>query len=119
MELFTTVFGNIIYGALALVAIWGFFCIVLVWMRVSQKRFRSEAEQNTFLAELDRPLTDGNFDAAMQVCHDDPRALDAAVRVEDGVREAVRSGVRTRDLGGGASTDEFTAAVVDRISSGR
>jgi 3-isopropylmalate dehydrogenase len=50
--------------------------------------------------------------------HDDPRVADAAVRVEDGVRAAVRGGVSTRDLGGTASTDEFTAAVVRCISEG-
>jgi 3-isopropylmalate dehydrogenase len=46
----------------------------------------------------------------------DAAAADAAVRVEAGVRAAVRGGVSTRDLGGRASTDEFTAAVVERIS---
>jgi 3-isopropylmalate dehydrogenase len=51
--------------------------------------------------------------------HGDELVADAAVRVQHGLRQAVRSGVRTRDLGGGASTEEFTAAVVDRISSGR
>jgi 3-isopropylmalate dehydrogenase len=50
--------------------------------------------------------------------HDDPRAVDAAVRVEGSVRAAVRGGVSTRDLGGEASTDEFTAAVVQRIAAG-
>jgi 3-isopropylmalate dehydrogenase len=49
--------------------------------------------------------------------HDDPRAVDAAVRVEGGVRAAVRDGVSTRDLGGQASTDEFTDAVVERIAA--
>jgi 3-isopropylmalate dehydrogenase len=49
----------------------------------------------------------------------DARATDAAVRVEDGVRAAVRGGVSTRDLGGSASTDEFTDAVVERIAAGR
>jgi 3-isopropylmalate dehydrogenase len=48
----------------------------------------------------------------------DARATDAAVRVEDGVRAAVRGGVSTRDLGGTASTDEFTDAVVERIAAG-
>jgi 3-isopropylmalate dehydrogenase len=47
--------------------------------------------------------------------HGDERAADAAVRVEEGVRAAVRDGVSTRDLGGSASTDEFTDAVVARI----
>jgi 3-isopropylmalate dehydrogenase len=49
--------------------------------------------------------------------HGDARAADAAVRVEDGVRAAVRGGVSTRDLGGSASTEEFTDAVVERISA--
>jgi 3-isopropylmalate dehydrogenase len=49
--------------------------------------------------------------------HDDPRPLDAAVRLEDGVRAAVRGGVSTRDLGGQASTDEFTDAVVRHIAA--
>jgi 3-isopropylmalate dehydrogenase len=47
--------------------------------------------------------------------HDDPQLVDAAVRLEDAVRPAVASGVSTRDLGGTASTDEFTAAVVHRL----
>jgi 3-isopropylmalate dehydrogenase len=50
--------------------------------------------------------------------HGDRRAADAAERVEEGVRATVRSGVSTRDLGGTASTDEFTAAVVERITAG-
>jgi 3-isopropylmalate dehydrogenase len=47
--------------------------------------------------------------------HADARATDAAVRIEAGVRAAVRGGVATRDLGGSASTDDFTAAVVEQI----
>jgi 3-isopropylmalate dehydrogenase len=50
--------------------------------------------------------------------HDDPRASDAAVRVEQGVRAAVRGGVSTRDLGGTASTDGFTDAVVEHVAAG-
>jgi 3-isopropylmalate dehydrogenase len=48
--------------------------------------------------------------------HGDERAADAAIRVEEGVRAAVRDGVSTRDLGGSASTDGFTDAVVARIA---
>ncbi|RBY88232.1 isocitrate/isopropylmalate dehydrogenase family protein [Blastococcus sp. TBT05-19] len=50
--------------------------------------------------------------------HDDPRLTEAAVRLEDGVRAAVRGGVSTRDLGGSASTDAFTDAVVERVAAG-
>ena len=49
--------------------------------------------------------------------HGDAAVLDAAVRLEDGVRAAVRSGVSTGDLGGSASTDEFTDAVAERIAA--
>jgi 3-isopropylmalate dehydrogenase len=49
----------------------------------------------------------------------DALATDAVLRVDDGVRAAVRGGVSTRDLGGTASTDEFTDAVVERIAAGR
>jgi 3-isopropylmalate dehydrogenase len=48
--------------------------------------------------------------------HGDQPLVDAAVRVEDGVRAAVRGGVSTRDLGGSASTTEFTDAVVAAIA---
>jgi 3-isopropylmalate dehydrogenase len=50
--------------------------------------------------------------------HGDRRLADAAVRVEDAVRSAVRAGVSTRDLGGAASTGEFTDAVVERTAAG-
>ncbi|SNS81410.1 3-isopropylmalate dehydrogenase [Geodermatophilus pulveris] len=50
--------------------------------------------------------------------HGDARAADAAVRVEDAVRDAVRDGISTRDLGGSASTAGFTDAVVERIAAG-
>jgi 3-isopropylmalate dehydrogenase len=49
--------------------------------------------------------------------HDDARLADAAVRVEQGVAAAVAAGTSTRDLGGTASTSEFTAAVVDATRS--
>lgn len=51
--------------------------------------------------------------------HRDERAADAAVRVEDGVRWAVRAGVSTPDLGGTASTDEVATAVVEHVTAGR
>ncbi|MCG8927608.1 isocitrate/isopropylmalate dehydrogenase family protein [Lentzea sp. CC55] len=49
--------------------------------------------------------------------HDDPRLLDAASRVEEGVTATVVGGTSTRDLGGSASTTVFTQAVVAAIGS--
>ncbi len=48
--------------------------------------------------------------------HGDVRLTDAARRVDAGVRAAVRTGVSTRDLGGTASTDEYTDAVVGAVA---
>jgi len=47
----------------------------MVWKRVSQKRFRSEEEQNTFLDELSHPLSKGDFDGAAGMCEGDSRAV--------------------------------------------
>jgi isocitrate dehydrogenase (NAD+) len=45
----------------------------------------------------------------------DARARTASRAVYESVFEAVRSGTRTADLGGHALTDEFTAAIVERV----
>jgi 3-isopropylmalate dehydrogenase len=47
--------------------------------------------------------------------HQDDRLLDAAARIGRAVEAAVRAGVRTPDLGGSASTDEFAAAAAATI----
>ncbi|GAA0506462.1 3-isopropylmalate dehydrogenase [Paractinoplanes deccanensis] len=49
--------------------------------------------------------------------HGDNRLREAAARIERSVRAVVHSGVRTRDLGGAASTTEFTAAVAEAAHS--
>jgi biopolymer transport protein ExbB len=67
--------GNLCYGALALDALWGAFCVVMVLMRVGQKQFRSEAQQVEFLNTLDEPLANGDFEAADAMLAGDPRAV--------------------------------------------
>jgi 3-isopropylmalate dehydrogenase len=49
--------------------------------------------------------------------NDDPRLRDAGARIERGVAVTVSGGTSTRDLGGSASTTEFTAAVVAAITA--
>ncbi len=67
--------NNSVYGFQAVVAIWGFFCVVVVWMRTGQKRFKSFDLQNQFLDALDEPLRRGDFDGAMRLCEGDRRAV--------------------------------------------
>jgi biopolymer transport protein ExbB/TolQ len=67
--------SNCIYGALLIDALWGAYCIIVVYMRIGQKRFRSEQKQDEFLDALDVPLRKGDFDAAAELCAGDRRAI--------------------------------------------
>jgi biopolymer transport protein ExbB len=71
----TAIVGNMTYVALVLIALWGVFCIVMVWTRVAQKRFRNEEAQQEFLALLEKPLESGDFTEAGAICEGDPRAV--------------------------------------------
>jgi biopolymer transport protein ExbB len=67
--------GNVTYGALAAVAVWGMYCIVMIWTRISQKRFRTEDAQDEFLMALENPLAQGRYEEASQLCEGDVRAV--------------------------------------------
>ncbi len=71
----TGIVGSLTYVVLVLIALWGVFCVVMVWTRVAQKRFRDEQAQLEFLAQLEQPLMRGDFDSAVAICQDDPRAV--------------------------------------------
>ncbi len=75
METLTSIVGYVIYVALGLIALWGAFCVILVWRRVAQTRFRGEDEQDEFLDKVDASLLAGDFDAAGEMCQDDDRAM--------------------------------------------
>lgn len=77
----TEYLGTVTYGALALVAMWGAFCVVMVFRRVGQTRFRNEQAQADFLARLDDLLSRGAFDEAAAMCEDDTRAMPQLVRL--------------------------------------
>jgi len=69
------ILGYIIYVCLFLIALWGAFCVVMVWARVKQKRFENEESQNLFMEAIEEPLSQGNYDVAAEICEDDRRAL--------------------------------------------
>ena len=70
----TNIAAKVIYLVLALTALWGAFCVVMLWLRIAQKRFLNEQAQDGFLGQLDKPLSEGDFDAASRLCDDDQRA---------------------------------------------
>jgi len=63
-----------IYIALAMIAVWGAFCVIVVWRRVAQTRFSSEEEQDSFLDKIDESLESADFEAAAELCEEDDRA---------------------------------------------
>lgn len=71
----TQIFATSMYGALALIALWGMYCVTMIWARVAQKRFRNEAQQDAFLEAVEDPLERGDFQEASEICESDPRAL--------------------------------------------
>jgi biopolymer transport protein ExbB len=73
--------GNFIYIALAAIAVWGAFCVIVVWRRVAQTRFKSEDEQLDFLESLEQPLLSGDFDSAEELCEGDGRAMPQLVHL--------------------------------------
>jgi biopolymer transport protein ExbB/TolQ len=71
----TKIVGYLIYGVLGVIAVWGAFCVVMVWRRVALKRFRNEEDQQEFLTTLEEPLERGDFDMASSLCEEDARAV--------------------------------------------
>lgn len=63
------------YLALALIALWGLYCIVVVWTRVAQKRFKSEAEQDHFLDDVEGMMRAADFEGVREYCAGDQRAI--------------------------------------------
>lgn len=74
MSLFDII-SNATYFALAGVALWGLYCIVSTWTRVSQKRFKTEEEQDLFMDDIEQMLSAADFEGVAEYCADDPRAI--------------------------------------------
>lgn len=75
------IISNSTYFALAAVALWGLYCIVIVWTRVNQKRFKTEEEQDIFMDDVEQMLDAGDFDGAAEYCEGDPRAIPQIVEM--------------------------------------
>jgi biopolymer transport protein ExbB/TolQ len=75
MKILFELIGYVVYASMAVLALWGAFCAIMVWRRVGQVRFRNEEDQEEFLAELDSQVLKGNYEAALEMCEDDRRAL--------------------------------------------
>lgn len=75
MEWVLGIVNNSVYGLQAIDAIWGTYCILMIYMRLSQKGFRNEKRQDEFLAQLEQPVAAGDFDSATAMVEGDRRAV--------------------------------------------
>jgi biopolymer transport protein ExbB/TolQ len=69
------------YGVLGAIALWGIYCIVIVWTRVSQKRFKSEDAQDSFLDDVEELVVAGDFEGATEYIDGDVRAIPQMVEL--------------------------------------
>lgn len=75
MSQLLSIFDKVIYGLLLSVTLWGAFCIVMILMRISSKRFRNEQALNQFLEPLEASLEKGDYNAALSHVEGDRRVV--------------------------------------------
>lgn len=98
--------GQASYVALAAVALWGAYYVVLVLSRVNRKRFKTEAAQDAFLESIEGDLRRGDFDAVLQACEGEQRAL--PMMVAYAVKNRIFGFNKTRQL----TLDRFQRDVI-------
>ena len=63
------------YVLLALNFLWGLYFVIMSFMRVRKLGFRSPKQQGEFMEQLMTLLSAGQYDAALEMCDGDNRAL--------------------------------------------
>ncbi len=89
------------YFLLGAAALWGLYCITIVWRHVAQRRFRNEREQVQFLEGVEKVILRGQFEEALDTIGEDSRAVPAMVRIA----------IENRDLG----KDKLADLLFDRF----
>ena len=93
--------GHADYYVLGAAAFWGLYCMIVVWTRVAQKRFRTEADQDVFLDRVEQHLRQGDFQSVEAACEGDQRAVPMMVSLA----------VKNRNL----EQDKLESWVMDRF----
>lgn len=75
MDTLIAILNNTVYAVLAFLALWGGYCLIMVFRRVGQTRFSNEEEQDEFLSEIEQALATKNYEEINELCEDDRRAI--------------------------------------------
>lgn len=78
MDDLLSIAGNLIYGMQALIAIFGVFLVILVFRRISQKRFRSVGQFNAFQEQVREAFSHKDLEGVRAIC-DTPQYWSKAV----------------------------------------
>jgi len=88
--------GNLDYLALALVALWGTYCVFVAWRRIGQLNFKQESHQYDFLATVHEWYLRGDIEAIRNECQGDKRAVPQLVLIA--IKNMSLPAARLRDL---------------------
>src|SRR5579872_2845409 len=67
--------GNACYGFLTVNFLFGLYCVILIWRRLVELRFRKQAVEREFVEQLQDHLKSGDYESANKLCDYDYRAL--------------------------------------------
>lgn len=72
MDTLIDIVNNSVYPAQGLVALYGVFCVILVFRRIRQKQFSSGPSAEQFMDEVRGELQQENFDGVTRLCDSPP-----------------------------------------------
>ena len=81
ISMMTAIVGNLIYLLLAAIALWGAYCVLIVWRRIGQLNFKRETHQFDFLTAMRQLYLAGNTDVIKSECEGDKRAVPQLVLI--------------------------------------
>ncbi len=67
--------SNSVYGFQAIDALWGTYCIIMIYWKMSQKAFRNPRVGDEFLTQLEPVVATGDFESASAMVEGDQRAV--------------------------------------------
>jgi biopolymer transport protein ExbB len=96
MDTLIGILNDSIYWMQGILALWGLYCLILVWRRVRLTSFDNEDEQEEFLSEFHQAISNKNYDGATELCEDDRRALPQLGLFAIANRELAQNTLRAR-----------------------
>lgn len=69
------ILGDVTYGFLTVNFLFGLYCVILIWRRLVELRFRNQQVESEFIGQIQESIKAGDFETATKLCDYDYRAL--------------------------------------------